>query len=142
MAAEVVAVDLTSRHGRRFLSRIASGDQEWRLTATPDTEWRISFVRDYGSACVSRIVTTERVSLSRRPDDDVECSGVFLSVADTTLAARLIMEGWRFRVRQARHGAASVVEFVAVPKSGGHGLAIGGPSVVGDSLFIRGACST
>jgi hypothetical protein len=154
----VVTLDLSSRHGKKFLDRVASGKEDWRLVVLPRTEWRVSFIRDSGYDSSTEIVTSERVTIERpfreedsgEFSDDVQCCGVWLLHRDAATAAKLLRDGWRFRVRHhagfevSRELRLSVVEFIAVPPFEGSPLAIGGVTVVdGDwkRTVIGGACS-
>jgi hypothetical protein len=156
METAVVALDLTSRHGRRILKTIASGREDWRIVILPRNGWRVSLVRSTGGVGEAEIVTSEKVSIERpfRGEYDipeVQCVGAWLIGSDAATAARLLLDGWRLRVRH-HHGSElsremkmQIVELLAVPPFGGNGLAIGGATLVDDDwkrTVIGGACST
>ena len=154
----MIVTDLKSRHGRRLLKKIASGREEWRLVAIPRNEWRIAFIRDVDVSSSVEVVTSERVSIERpsRSDRDVrsvECCGVWLSGSDVATAARLLLDGWRFRIRHdegselSRELQMQLVEFVASPPfvPFSRGLTLGGATLVDDDwkrTVISGACAT
>jgi hypothetical protein len=154
----MMVTDLTSRHGKRLLQKIASGREEWRLVVLPRNEWRVSFIRDVDVESSVEVVTSERVNIERpsRADRDVpevECCGVWLTGADVATAASLLLSGWRLRIRHdegselSRELKMQLVEFVAVPPlgAGARGLAIGGATLVDcdwKRTVISGACST
>lgn len=154
----MIVTDLKSRHGRRLLKKIASGRGEWRLVAVARNEWRIAFIRDVDFSSSVEVVTNERVSIERpsRSDRDVrsvECCGVWLSGSDVSTAARLLLDGWKFRIRHdegselSREMQMQLVEFVASPPFApfSRGLAIGGVTLVDNDwkrTVIGGACET
>lgn len=151
----VVAIDLKSRHGRRLLKRIASGKEDWRLVTLPRVDWRIVLIRATSGLDETEIVTSERVTIERPFRDEydlpaVECVGAWLLGSDVATAARLLLDGWRFRIRHhpgsesSRELKMQIVEFVAVPPFGGHGLAIGGATLYDADwrrTVIGGSCS-
>lgn len=157
ISSAVTVLDLSSRHGRRFLARVASGKEGWRMVALPRNDWRIAFIREVGVDASSEIVTSERVSIER-PYRDADCgsipvdvAGAWLILDDAKTAAMLLSQGWRFKIRHhegseiARELSHHVVEFVAIPPQGGRGLAIGGVTIIDVELkrtIIGGAVST
>lgn len=135
----MTVMDLASRHGRRFLKRVATGREEWRLVALARNDWRIAFIRGRSEIVTSAIVSHEGES-------EPSCVGAWLLHDDCKSAARLLLDGWRFRTRESFPAAAPlcVMEFMAVPPWGGNGLAIGGVTVRDTEwprTLVGGACN-
>lgn len=136
-ALALMVTDLKSRHGRRLLKRVASGKEEWRLVALVRNEWRVAFIRGTAEIVTSEIVSHEGGSSS-------SALGAWLLHDDCKTAARLLLEGWRFRTREKRLESIATMEFVAVPPWGGSGLAIGGVTIRDcewHRTILGGACS-
>jgi hypothetical protein len=137
MSTIVAVMDLQSRHGRKFLKRVISGTEEWRLVALARNDWRVAFIRGTAEIVTSAIVSHEG-------ETQPSALGAWLLHDDCKTAARLLLDGWRFRTREHRLESMFTMELIAVPTWGGNGLAIGGVTIR-DSEWPRtllgGACN-
>jgi hypothetical protein len=161
-------VELASPEGRKFLRRVASkrGWREgWRLVANANEGWLVTFWRHEDAKAVgdsSRyvdVVTDERVSVhgktgTVKPGSDgrdvivPSATSVSLISCDASLAARLLLDGWKLSIRHSAGSQTSskvglaFVQLIATPpeKDGVYccGLSLGGETVTQNGVTVCG----
>lgn len=120
-------VSLDSKEGKAFLRKVArtrhEWRNEWRLRAGPDTDWHVTFSRtiagDVGEPDQYVEVRTDSVvqiygeSGLRKAFHDAkpvivpQAQYCCLSGSDARTAAKLLLDGWRFRVSQSAGSTSS-----------------------------------